>query len=109
MPGCRVPADQPGGEAGDQPEDVEALRALVGQLRTHFETRGRSGLQGVPMTTTKRKPTSPAVVPVEEPMRDVAGAPDDAAEIAPPKPKIGKAGLQMVRDELGECQRCKLS
>jgi DNA polymerase len=117
-----VAGDQPVGATSDQPDDVEALRALVGQLRTHFETRGRSGLQGVPMMTTKRQPTSPAVAApsatapsvavgraVEEPVREISGEPGDAADIAPPKPKIGKAGLQVVRDELGECQRCKLS
>src|SRR6185295_12797797 len=38
-----------------------------------------------------------------------AGEPDDAGEAAAPKAKTGKAGLQVVRDELGDCQRCKLA
>jgi uracil-DNA glycosylase family 4 len=111
------------GDEQDAPPQVEALRALVGQLRTHLERRGRSGLQGVPMTTTKTKATSAAVLapaqagPTAAPARAVqpdpvsgsAVAPDEVDDAAAAKPRIGKAGLQVVRDELGECQRCKLS
>src|SRR5881398_964121 len=35
-------------------DDVAELRALVGQLRTHLEARGRSGLQGAVMTNTTK-------------------------------------------------------
>jgi uracil-DNA glycosylase family 4 len=103
-----------GERAGDPPEDVEALRALVGQLRTHLETRGRSGLQGVPMTNMKTK-TSPAVfapppaAPAAALARAVEREPDEGGDVAVAKPKIGQAGLQVVRAELGECQRCKLA
>jgi DNA polymerase len=108
-------------------EDVEELRALVGQLRTHLEARGRSGLQGVAMTMTMTKTntkttspsvlappvTAPAAAPVRaverEPARAPAGEPADAGEVAAAKPKTGRAGLQVVRDELGDCQRCKLA
>jgi uracil-DNA glycosylase family 4 len=100
--------------------DVEELRTLVGQLRTHLERRGRSGLQGVVMTKTSR-PAAPAPVAVAPAPAAVAvaspGAPageriddrDGAVAAASEKPRIGKAGLQVVRDDLGDCKRCKLA
>jgi uracil-DNA glycosylase family 4 len=111
-----------GDRAGDPPDEVEALRALVGQLRTHLETRGRSGLQGVAMTKPKTNtspaafappPAAPAAAPARaverEPVPSRAGEPDESGNVAAAKPKIGQRGLQVVRDELGECQRCKLA
>jgi DNA polymerase len=100
-----------------QADDVEALRSLVGQLRTHLERRGRSGLQGVVMTTTKRPVVAAAAPAVAAPVRAVeparaqaqVDAPDEGAEVAAPKAKTGQAGLQVVREDLGDCQRCKLS
>jgi len=69
------------------------------------------------MTTTTKRPvaaaaapavsTPPAPVRAAEPAR--AQAHDEGGEVAEPKPKIGQAGLQVVRDDLGDCQRCKLS
>jgi uracil-DNA glycosylase len=105
--------------------DVEELRALVGQLRTHLDARGRSGLQGVMMAKTSRAVAAPIQVgppPAVAPSRAVntapAGAPepvnvrveaDAAAEVVAEKPRTGEAGLRVVRDELGDCQRCKLA
>jgi uracil-DNA glycosylase len=105
--------------------DVEELRALVGQLRTHLDARGRSGLQGVMMAKTSRAVPAPIQVgppPAVAPSRAVntapAGAPepvnvrveaDAAAEVVAEKPRTGEAGLRVVRDELGDCQRCKLA
>jgi DNA polymerase len=105
-------------------EDVEELRALVGQLRTNLEARGRSGLVGVVMGQTNK--ASPKTAPVSQApaavAAPVAAAPqpapeqrpndaDDDAETAPAaeKPRTGKAGLQVLRDEIGDCQRCKLA
>jgi DNA polymerase len=94
--------------------DVEELRALVGQLRTHLEARGRNGLQGVVMTKTTRA----VVVAAQAPAPVVtAAAPEgghehvhaETAESAAPKARTGKAGLQVVRDDLGDCKRCKLA
>jgi uracil-DNA glycosylase family 4 len=115
--------------AGEQREDdVEELRALVGQLRTNLEARGRSGLVGVVMGTADKKSPKPAPVsqaaaaaPAPAPIA-AAPAPQpvteqrqhDAYDDAEPAPaaenaRTGKAGLQMLRDEIGDCQRCKLA
>ena len=65
------------------------------------------------MTTTTKRPAAPAVVAPAAPVRAVEPAAvqahDEGGEAAAPKPKTGQAGLQVVRDDLGDCQRCKLS
>jgi len=106
--------------AGDQSQggpgeaDVEELRALVGQLRTHLERRGRNGLQGVVMTKTSR-PAAPVAIAMAaaaaSPVAPAASIDEADAAVAAPseKPRIGKAGLQVVRDDLGDCKRCKLA
>ena len=90
-------------------DDVEELRALVGQLRTHLETRGRSGLQGVAMTKTNTKTTSPAVLappPTAPRRRSRARSSPSRARASPASPttparsrrrsaKTGQAGLQV--------------
>jgi DNA polymerase len=103
--------------AADEANDVEELRTLVGQIRTHLETRGRNGLQGVVMTKTVKTAApvaaAPAVAPaarapaarVDEPIDDL----EEAVSAATEKPRTGKAGLQVVRDDLGDCKRCKLA
>jgi DNA polymerase len=96
-------------------DDVEELRALVGQLRTHLETRGRSGLVGVVVGKGARAAApSPAgaAAPVPPPPASAAGSfPDDRDEEAPAveKPRTGAKGLQVLRDEIGDCKRCKLA
>jgi DNA polymerase len=85
--------------------EVDELRALVGQFRTHLEARGRSGLVGVAMTKTTRPPAPAAAAPAQ---RDHA-AYDEAAAPAGEKPRTGTVGLQVLREEIGDCQRCKLA
>lgn len=65
----------------------EELRRLVGGLRTNLALRGRSGTIGVPVAPTRRR-VAPA--------------------LAPPL-SARPAALSVVREELGDCQRCKLS
>jgi len=97
----------------------DELRTLVAQLRTNIAARGRSGLLGVAMTPgASKKPAAAGAVPSppaqpsaspqpvtmkpsepQEPQRD-----DDRDPSAP----RGAAGLQLVREELGDCKRCKL-
>jgi len=48
-----------------------------------------------------------AAAPVVERQRD--NVPEDGGEVAGPKAKTGKSGLQVVRDDLGDCKRCKLA
>ncbi len=69
------------------------LAALIAGFRTHLEARVRSGAIGVPLAPSLRsRPTRPSL-PVVEPAGDATGA----------------AALKAVRDELGDCQRCKLA
>jgi DNA polymerase len=89
-------------------DDVEELRALVGQLRTNLEARGRSGLVGVVVTKTAKPAVSrPAVEP--GPVQEPADAPEPGAEAPAAKPRTGQGGLKVLRDEIGDCQRCKLA
>src|SRR4051812_49659966 len=67
------------------------LRDLVAAFRTPLEARGRSGLLGVPLRPSPR-----------------ASAPDPAAAPSAPVAGPGAEALRLVREELGECTRCKL-
>jgi DNA polymerase len=83
----------------------------VSQVRTHLAARQRDGLAGVPRTATARKvaPVAPApapVAPVSTPAVAAAATVDDDAPGVRP---TGAIGLKLVRDELGDCQRCKLA
>ncbi len=90
--------------ADDAGDPRAALRALVGQVRTNLASRQRSGLMGVPRTPSARKKTAaPAVV---APVAARAAAPGDDAPTSRP---TGAVGLALVREELGDCQRCKLA
>jgi len=104
-----------GPDAGpDAAGDVEELRAIVGQLRTNLEARGRSGLVGVVMATGKKTAAAPAatvapaMVAAKASAAPAVSAPAPA-EPAAAKPRTGQAGLQVLRDEIGDCQRCKLA
>jgi len=86
----------------------EELRALAGRLRTNLALRARSGLAGVPSGRSRRG-AGAAQTPSVEPAASgvpLAAAPDDGA--APERP-TGLAGLRLAREELGDCQRCKLA
>jgi uracil-DNA glycosylase family 4 len=99
--------------ADDPTSEAEELRALVGQFRTHLEARGRSGLVGVSMTKTTRTTTATkAAAASEAPAAPKTVQEDQSLEEPAPaadKPRTGKAGLQVLRDEIGDCQRCKLA
>jgi uracil-DNA glycosylase len=86
-----------------QEDDREALRALVGQLKTNLATRGRSGLLGVGLAAgpaSKSRAPSGASPDAEPPASKTDGA------AAPPH---GAEGLKVLRDDIGDCQRCKLA
>jgi uracil-DNA glycosylase len=109
-----VSADSPETTA-ETPGEREELRTLVAQLRTNIAARGRSGLLGVALTAAAPKPSaapparSPSPNPPAQPATTVTMKPMDPAgedrEAGIPR---GAAGLQLVREELGDCQRCKL-
>jgi uracil-DNA glycosylase family 4 len=101
------------------------LHTLVAQLRTNLAARGRSGLLGVarpePRTPASRpRPSSAAVVVSSSGVAAVVAAsavpavaiavePTAASGAEPAKEKIGAAGLKLLRDDIGDCQRCKLA
>ena len=118
-------ADSPSDESGELRAE---LRAVVGQLRTNLTSRARSGLARVSADLTARSAagskaaSAPARTPVAAAVSRAAQAtpvPVVAASsvavvegaIAPAaeKPRTGAAGLKLLRDEIGDCQRCKLA
>jgi uracil-DNA glycosylase len=99
-------------------DDVEELRALVGQLKTNLEARGRSGLVGVVMTKGAKPAAPPSAAPVaparageyvNEQVPEPVGVHEPVVAAVAEKPRTGKVGLQLLRDEIGDCQRCKLA
>ena len=99
--------------ADDQPEtgDREALRAVTAQIRTNLTMRARSGLLGVPLRAAPRSGGEPVTA---EPEPVAVAAPRDepaaaAGERDDPGAPRGRVALQAVRDELGDCRRCKLA
>ncbi|HVV52095.1 MAG TPA: uracil-DNA glycosylase [Polyangia bacterium] len=99
--------------AAEEPGERDELRALVAQLRTNLAARGRSGLLGIPMKQSSVKKTTTAVRQTPAPAAPAttapvvpAPAPDDDGDTGAPR---GHVGLQLVREELGDCKRCKLA
>ncbi len=110
-------------------DEREELGRLVRQIRTNLEMRGRSGLLGVvaaakPSAAAAAKPVVAAAKPPVAAAKPAAAAAKPvaaraSAPVAPAAPvgdqpedaarPRGAAGLQVVRDELGDCQRCKLA
>ena len=97
---------------GEETTEREELRTLVAQLRTNIAARGRSGLLGVAMTAGAPKkaaapiaPTPPPSPPREAVTMKPSDPPDEDRDPGAPR---GAAGLQLVREELGDCKRCKL-
>ena len=85
---------------GDRERD-ELLRLVAG-VRTNLALRARSGLLGVPVGATSRRRSlavagTSAVVPTAVDVPETVGS-----------PRVGALGLQLVREELGDCRRCKL-
>jgi uracil-DNA glycosylase len=92
-------ADAGSGDAGLRDE----LRVLAARFRTHLELRARSGTLGVPAAPSPRTaPTaapSPRVAPAETAVAEQGGGEAPAAALS----------LAVVREQLGECTRCKLA
>ncbi len=81
-------------------EDPRAeLASLTAAFRTHLAHRSRSGLQGVPTGTSPRfgTTTTAPVTPVSATAEPDIVSSDSAVR------------LQVIRDEIGDCQRCKLA
>ena len=91
------------------PSDPRAdLRALVGSFRSHLEARARSGVIGVSRAPSPRSALPVVAAPGVAPADVVAPAGASEADSLPAL-RRGAEGLQLVREELGNCTRCKLS
>ena len=104
-----MPPERDGPEPEPREEPRDELRALVGQLRTNLAARGRSGLGGV--VVSQRSPLA-AVVATPPSVAASPAAPEPATEemaTVTEKAKTGRQGLAVVRDDLGDCKRCKLA
>jgi len=89
---------------GAPPDPASELREIAARVRTQLEMRGRSGLQGV-----SRRPSRRVAIVAAAPAV-VAAAPPAAIEVeeggATP---VGARGLTVIREELGDCRRCRLA
>lgn len=96
----------------------EELRRLVARFRTALGSRALSGLTGVSRAPSPRRGEVPAFETggeaFEEAFVDVGGegacvgGPAGSTEVARAA-VTGARGLAIVREELGDCQRCRLS
>jgi uracil-DNA glycosylase len=74
-------------------DNLDQLRRIAAGIRTNLDLRARSGLLGVPSAPTRRRDTTGAVTADEH----LLGSTPQ-----------GASGLRIVREELGDCRRCKL-
>ena len=101
-------------EGGGDPR--AELREIAARARTLLELRGRSGLLGVGKGRTIRRGTalqvgaasaasmpevSPTLTPTLRPTGEEMGEPSAGP--------IGARGLTLIREDIGDCQRCRLS
>ncbi len=91
-------------ESGD---DRAALGALVGQLKTNLAARGRSGLLGVVVKSRSGRSVEPGRMTVALPVA-VEARPESVDSMDSGSPR-GAVGLQVLRDDIGDCRRCKLA
>jgi DNA polymerase len=104
--------------------DRDQLLALVRQVKEHAAWLERGGITAIPRATPPApSPSAPVPVPLPAPVPATAPprvnakpAPTQAPpRIADPPEQntsnqpIGKVGLQLVREDLGDCTRCKLA
>jgi DNA polymerase len=96
---------------GESPQDRhdgshEELRRIVAGIRTNLALRARSGLAGVPSSWSAARtpgPVAPVVgAPPALPSASTTGGGAAATD-------TGLGRLQLIREELGDCVRCKLS
>jgi uracil-DNA glycosylase family 4 len=85
----------------------EELRALTAAFRVHLEARGRSGTVGVALRPSPAPVAAPAAEPADEPLTPYPTPPPvryDEGQVM----HSGR-GLNALRAEIGDCQRCKLA
>ena len=94
----------------------DELLKLTRQVREHLSWLERGGVTGVPRPAPEptqvlaaTKTAAPVAAPSAAATKIVAPV---AAPVLDPRDSgrpVGAAGLQLVREELGDCQRCKLA
>ena len=86
------------------PRDARVeLRALVAQVRTNLAARQRAGLMGLPLAPSRPKSGSPDVAAPNAAGLGPVTTPPASRSLA------GGRSLDLVREELGDCKRCKLA
>jgi uracil-DNA glycosylase len=86
----------------------DELRELIAGFRTHLELRERSGALGVPAGPSVRV----AVTRVQDPVAEIPAELVPASASQPEARSadaVGPLTLPVIREELGDCTRCKLS
>ena len=103
--------DDDGGVAGAELDPRAELRALAVALRRHAERLERMGIYAVAGAAraldAEAAPPSPSDT-ARAAQASAEARPDGTGE-APPDAALRGAALAVVRDDLGECTRCKLS
>jgi uracil-DNA glycosylase family 4 len=94
---------------GDDLDPREELRSIAARARTMLESRGRSGLLGVSMRRTARSPSAPAFAPASPSPSPASPPSPSPSPDDPTAPPIGARGLTLIREEIGDCQRCGLA
>lgn len=88
--------------------DSEEIASAVADLRKHVEWLRSTGQKFVLADRSAPRPSFKAALPAQAPVP--VGPPPAQPSLAldPPKPTVAGRTLEEVRQELGDCQRCKL-
>jgi DNA polymerase len=95
-------------------DPASELREIAARVRTQLETRGRSGMLGVSRRPSRRMavaavPAVGAPVTVEASSANLSAPTDEASGAGESASAIGARGLTVIREEIGDCQRCRLA
>jgi DNA polymerase len=92
-------------------EIQQELLEIVSQVRTHLEYQKALGVTVVESPAALATTAAPVVQPVIKPLKTTEAALQDAKKesTVAPSPPAPSGTLSLVREELGECTRCKLS
>ncbi len=84
------------------------LREIAARVRTQLEIRGRSGLQGVSRRPSRRL-AAVAKAKIADAHADAHVHDERAAGESAGAAEVGARGLTLVREEIGDCRRCRLA
>jgi DNA polymerase len=89
--------------------DADELREIAARVRTQLETRGRSGLLGVSRRASRRVAVAVEARPADDHADAHADADGGNAGGESGSAAVGAQGLKVIREEIGDCQRCRLA